>query len=267
MSVDINLVKELRARTHAPLKDCKSVLAEANGDLDLAQELLRQKGVLKAAKKADRETNQGVVKFASNNGVISGIRVLCETDFVAKNEKFLALIDGLLSKIEAASGDFDMDSIDENLKNELTLLLDEQVGVIGEKLVLDYVYRSTKNGYVYNHNGNSISAVIFYNAEGSVDEIAKEVALQVAAMNPEYISMDDVPADRKDKLRAEFKEEMADSGKPADILDKIIEGKLNKTLQDDVLLEQPSIRDGAKKVKDIVGNKLVISDVLRVVVG
>lgn len=267
MKVDINLVKELRAITHAPLKDCTTVLAEANWDINLAQDLLRKKGLLNAAKKADRETNHWVVKFVTVNGVTAWIKVLCETDFVAKNEKFQGLVDTLLDMVIAADWEFDTDSVSSTLKESLETYLKEHVWIIGENMNLSYIYRTTKNAYIYNHNGNSLSAIIFYESEGNVDEIAKEVALQVAAMNPTYISIDDVPADRKEELKNEYTLELKDSDKPEEIKQKIIEWKIYKTLQDDILLEQISIRDWAKKVKDIMSNKMTISDILRVVVG
>ncbi len=267
MAVDINLVKELRAMTHAPLKDCKSVLEEANGDLELAQELLRQKGVLKAAKKADRETNNGVVKFVMKDGVLAGIKILCETDFVAKNEKFMQLVDEMMQKIVDVDGEFNTESAPADLIESMTSYLQEHVGTIGENLRLDYVFRSTKKWFVYNHNGNTLSSVVFFDAEGDVDAIAKDVALQVAAMNPSFISIDEVPAEKKDALREEYTAELAESNKPEEIKEKIIEGKIYKFLQDDILLEQTSIKDWSKKIKDIVENKMTITEILRVTVG
>jgi len=208
-----------------------------------------------------------LVKFQSKDGVVTGVKVLCETDFVAKNEKFQGLITTLLARLHDASWSFDFDSVDEDLKESLDTFVKEHVGTIGESLKLDSVFRSEKKGYVYNHTGNTISAVVFYDSDENVDEIAKEVALQVAAMNPAFVSMDDVPAETKKKLNDEYTLELADSNKPDDIKLRIVEGKIFKFLQDDVLLEQPSIRDGSKKIKDVIGNKLKISSLMRITVG
>lgn len=267
MSVDINLVKELRSLTHAPLKDCKAVLVEANGDIDRAQELLREKGILKAAKKADRETNNGVVKFVQKNGVVAGVKLLCETDFVAKNETFLSFVDELLELILDADGEFDTESAPEELKDTLETKVKEQVGTIGENLQLAMVYRSTKKAYVYNHTGNTIATVLFYDAEGDVEDVAKEVALQATAMNPSYVSFDEIPQDVLKEVETKYLDELKDSSKPDDIKEKIVKGRVFKHFQDDVLLEQSYIRDGSKSLKDVVGDSMNITEVLRVTVG
>ncbi len=127
---------------------------------------------------------------------------------------------------------------------------------------IGYVIKKSGNAYAYNHMGNTLASAIFY--EGSDEEVAKACALQVAAMNPMYVSIDSVPADRISALTAEFTEEMANVDKPADIKAKIIEGRVQKAVQDDILLEQVSIKDQTKKIKEILPQGFVITSFLRV---
>lgn len=262
MTISIDLIKKLRDLTLAPLGDCKEALVEANGDVSEAQEILKKKWAIKADKKADRETNNGLVKFAVNNGSLVGVKLLCETDFVSKNDSFGLLVDSLLSAISAHAGDVDPDSVDESLMSILTGLVRDQAVTIWEAMNIWYVFKKAGNAYPYNHMGNTLAAAIFY--EGDSEDVAKDVALQIAAMAPEYISINDVPSERITKLTTELTEEMASSDKPADIKAKIIEGRIQKSLQDDILLEQVSIKDQTKKIKEILPEGFVVLSMLRV---
>lgn len=264
MKIDINLVKELRDLTYAPLGDCKKALEEAEGDVQRAKDILKENGVLKAWKKADRETTCWIVKFLANNGLITGVKVLCETDFVAKNEVFQKLVDDALVKISQIPWEFTDETVDLGEREKIQTFLHENVATIGENLQLGYVFKQTGKVFVYNHMGNTISAIVWY--EGDDETAAKDVALQVAAMNPMYISMEDIPADAIAEKREEFLAEFAESNKPADIKEKIIEGKIQKAFQDDVLLEQISIRDTTKTVKNML-HGIKVTKILRVNVG
>lgn len=266
MSVSIDLIKQLRDITLAPLGDCKEALVEANGDLSAAQEILRKKWAIKADKKSDRETNAWIVKFTATNDGLVGVKLLCETDFVAKNEAFGKLVDTLLADIAAYSGDIDPENVPESLMDTLANHLKDQAVTIGENMRIGYVVKKAGSVYAYNHMGNTIASAVFYEGVNSdaAQQAAKDAALQVAAMNPYYISMEAVPADRIATLRAEFETEMAASGKPADIIAKIVDGKISKALQDDVLLEQMSIKDQAKKVKELLPADMSLVSMVRV---
>ncbi len=264
MNISIDLIKKLRDLTLAPLGDCKEALVEANGDLEQAQEILKKKGAIKADKKADRETNNGVVKFVVKNNSLVGVKLLCETDFVSKNDSFGALVDSLLDAISAYNGDVNPESVDESLMETLTNLVKDQAVTIGEAMRIGYVLKQAAKGsvYAYNHMGNTLASAIFY--EGSDDNVAKDCALQVAAMSPVFISVDDVPADRIATLKAEFEADESLANKPENIRAQIVEGKVQKSLQDDILLEQVSIKDQSKKIKEILPQWFTITSMLRV---
>ncbi len=251
MKVDMQILKQLRDATLASLKDCKEALVEANGDLDAAHKILKKNGALKAAKKADRETNEGVVKFIHKDGKHVGLKLLCETDFVAKNDMFQELVDSILDRLLSFSENIgSLDQLSSGDAEQLHALVTDAVAKIGENLRLVDVYVDTANAYVYNHPGNKVVSVVYY--EGWNEDVAKDLALQVAAMSPTYLTMDEVPQEEKDAAIQWEREALLQSGKPADIVDKILAGKMQKAFSDSVLFEQEFIRDGAKKVKEII---------------
>jgi elongation factor Ts len=263
-SVDMNLLKQLREITFAPLKDCREALIESNGDLDQAQEILRKKGMWKAGSKSERETNEGLIKVIEKNGKVCALKLLCETDFVAKNEQFAELMENLLEKIANLSPVKNMEEVPQASLDEMNALVAEFVGKLWENTKIGDIVVSDKKAFLYNHPGNKVASIIYY--EGDNSDIAKEVALQVAAMNPTYLSFESVPADYREKLMVEFKEEMKDSGKPENIVEQILEGKLKKALGEFVLLEQEYIRDGAKKIKDILPADFKVTDFVRLAI-
>ncbi len=268
--VDINLLKQLRQTTNAPLKDCKEALVESEGDFDKAIEILKKKWALKAAKKADRQTNEGIVKVVKDGDIVVGIKLACETDFVAKNETFIELANKVLEKILAYVKQNNIETIEnidqlpEDLKKEIIEeLIPEYIWKIWENIRLLDVFVRKGNAYVYAHPGNKVVAVIFYKCKGEDCEFeAKEVALQVAAMNPQYLSRETVPSDVIDNMKQQYIQELKDSGKPEDIVQRIVEGKVWKDLSEIVLMEQIYIRDDSKKVKDIIKN-IDVEDFIR----
>jgi len=265
MSVDMNLLKQLREATFAPLKDCKDALVEADWDFDKAQEILREKWVLKAWKKADRETKEGIVKFIQKDWKIAWIKLLCETDFVAKNEWFIGLCDSLLEKIIAQDSTFtSRDDAPSALLTELDEIVKEAVWSLWENMHLATLILTKDKGFVYNHPGNKVAAIVFF--EGDDLDVAKEIALQVAAMNPSYLDFDSVPSDVLSSMEERFRAELAESGKPANMIDQILKWKLNKALAEDVLLEQEYIRDWSKKIKDIMPAWFKVSSYVRLAV-
>jgi elongation factor Ts len=261
MKIDLNLIKELRDTTFAPLGDCKSALETAEGDLQKAIEVLKEKGIAKAGKKADRETNEGMIKVETLNGKTVGLKLLCETDFVVKNEHFQTLFTNIFNKLATVSKNVDsFAEIDENIQAEINALITDFVGKIGENIKIGGVLITTDKTFAYNHPGNKVASVIYF--EGS-EEIAKELALQVAAMNPTYLSFDEISTSEKDELKIKFTEELKAAGKPEAMIENIVKGKIDKAFADDVLLEQEYIRDGGKKVKDLLTDGFVVSKFIR----
>ncbi len=248
---NIELLKQLRDLTFAPLKDCKEALAEAGDDLTQAQEILKKKGIAKAGSRGERDTKEGIVKIVEIGEKTVALKLLCETDFVAKNENFQALFDSVLTKI--AQGDkeitalADLDpTIAETVENEVK----EFMGKTGENMKIGGVFVTHKKPFIYNHPGNKVATLIFF--EWGNDEAAKELALQVTAMNPSYVSFDQVDASEVAKMKEEFSAELRAAGKPEAMITQIVDGKIQKSLADYVLLEQEYIRDGSKKIKDIL---------------
>lgn len=260
MKVDINLVKQLRDATMASLAECKKALEEASGDLDQAMKILREKGALKAAKKADRETHEGAVMAKQYGNKIAGLALYCETDFVAKNDNFVALVEKLVDMIAAAPASDSFDALPADIQEMVNKTIEENILTLGENLKLGPLFVREEAGYVYNHAGNKITAVVF--GDGG-DAVFKEVALQITAMNPQYLDRDAVPSDMINELTALAEKELEGDNKPADIKEKIIAGKVSKALEDIVLVEQVYIRDGSKKIKDIL-NGATITDFVRI---
>jgi elongation factor Ts len=254
MKVDINLVKQLRDATMASLAECKKALEEASGDLDNAIKILREKGALKAAKKADRETHEGAVMAKKYDNAIVGVTLYCETDFVAKNDNFVSLVEKLLDIIAPAPASDSFDALPSDIQDALNSTIEENILTLGENLKLGPLFVAKENGYVYNHTGNKITAIVF--GDGN-DEIFKEVALQITAMNPQYLDRNAVPQATIDELISQATKELEGDNKPADIKEKIIAGKISKALEDVVLIEQIYIRDGSKKIKDILGGSTI----------
>jgi len=263
---NIELLKQLRDITFAPLKDCKEALVEAGDDLEKAQEILKKKWIAKAGNRVARETKEGIVKVVETNGKIVGLKLLCETDFVAKNENFQALFDSVLAKI--AQSDKEVTSL-EDLNPTIAETIDNEVkefmGKTGENMNIGGVLVTKEKAFVYNHPWNRVASLIFF--EGGNDEIAKEVALQVTAMNPAYVSFDQVDQDEIAKMKEEFGAELNAAGKPEAMIAQIVDGKIKKALADNVLLEQEYIRDGAKTVKEIVPADMKIHKFIRMAIG
>ena len=249
-SVDMDLLKKLRAASSAPLKDVKQALEETNNDYAAAQEWLRAKWIAKAASKADRETKEWVVIVRTFGNKTVGLKLACETDFVARNDTFRALAAQVV-EIAAKSDAIDsVDSLSASLKEEIDTLLQSNFVAIGENMQVVDLFVREGQSVTYIHPGDKLAAVVFYTGDESK---AKAAAMQLAAMNPTYLSVNDVPAATRDEVKARFVEEVAASWKPADIIEKIVEGKLAKEWSEYVLLEQVSILDETKKVKELLG--------------
>jgi len=263
-------VNNLRKISGAGIMDCKNALVEANGDTEIAIEILRKKGQKVAAKRADRDSSEGAaiakVSDDSTNGII--ISLNCETDFVAKNESFISLAN------ELAELALNHNSIDEFLNSSIDSMtvsdkLIQQTGVIGEKLVIGS-FEKISASYVgkYIHAGNKIATIVgFSSSVQGIEEASKNVAMQVAAMNP--IALDENGIDQKtiDKEIEIAKDQLRQEGKPEAMLENIAKGKLKRFFKDNTLVNQDYIKDNKQSVSSYVksiNSDLTITDFKRV---
>lgn len=245
------MLKQLREISFAPLKDCKEALAEANDDLQLAQDILRKKGIAKAGNRAERETKEGIVKMENRDGRVIGLKLCCETDFVAKNENFQAIFNDIFDQLASQKKEVRaIEDLDPAFAEKITAQVQEFMGKTGENMKIGAVLITAKPGYVYNHPGNRVATLIQY--VGDNDEVAKEIALQVTAMDPLYLTFEEVNQDEVAKMTEEFSAELKAAGKPEAMIAQIVESKIKKALAENVLLEQEYIRDPAKKIKDLL---------------
>ena len=257
MKITASQVNELRKKTGAGMMDCKKALVEAEGDMSAAIDILRKKGQKVAAKRQDRETSEGLV-FAntSEDGKKGYLLVLgCETDFVAKNDDFIKLT----KSFETIAMNNNPANIDElkGLKYDDALTVEEkiteQIGVIGEKLALDYKVIDADYVVSYNHPGNQIATVVGFNKNGEQVEMAgKQVAMQVASMAPIALNKDSVSDEVIAKELEVGKELAIQEGKPAEMADKIAQGRLGKFFKENTLMEQAMFSDNKKSVSQFL---------------
>jgi len=245
-------VGKLRKTTGAGMMDCKKALQEAEGDFDKAVDLIRKKGQAIASKRADREASEGVVLAKTNADATIGymIALNCETDFVAKNEDFVKFANSILD-IALAKNVADVDALKQEDLNGKTIAdtIVEQIGVIGEKIELAYCEKVDAAQVIpYNHHGNKLATLVGLSTVADI-EVGKDVAMQIAAMNPVAIDKDDVSADVIAKEKEIGREQAIKEGKPDNIVDKIAEGKVNKFLKDNTLLNQEFTKDNKKTVR------------------
>ena len=246
-------VKELRDRTGAGMMDSKKALVKADGDIEKAIDILRENGVAKAAKKSGRIAAEGLAEYAfeGNNAVV--VEINSETDFVSSNDKFIKLVDDVTKAILAAKPA----NVEEALKSPMgDSTIGEEItnltAVIGEKITLRRFDLITKNDDevfgAYKHNGGAIVAVV--TLKGNSEEAAKNIAMHVAAINPEYLNKDSVPKADFDRQKEVFTKETENEGKPAKIIPKIVEGRVNKYLSEICLVDQPYVKDGDMTVAE-----------------
>lgn len=247
MEIKATDVAKLRKMTGAGMMDCKKALVEANGDYDRAKEIIREKGKLVAAKRSDRETTEGSVIAETVADKTKGIIVClgCETDFVAKNEDFQILAKGIADTALA-----NMPEDIEALKNcryldgTIADAITQQTGKSGEKHAIPF-YGKIEAPYVatYIHMNNKVATLVGFSKP--IDEhAAREIAMQITAMNPVSISRDDCPKEVIEKELEIYREQVTLEGKPADMVEKIAQGKLNKFFKESTLEEQTFVKDG-----------------------
>ena len=248
-------VVKLRKVTGAGMMDCKNALKDADGDFDRALEIIREKGKLVASKRADRDAAEGVVLAKVTEGHSFGAMIVlnCETDFVAKNENFVAFADSILDvaltqkpeNLDTLKG---LDLEGRSIEAQVT----EQTGVIGEKLDLSFYAKIEAETVInYIHPGNKLATLVGFN-KAAETQVAKDVAMQVAAMAPVAVDTDAIPQEVIDKELEIAKEKFRQEGKPEAMLDKIAQGSLNKWYKEVTLLNQTYVKDGKISIKEFL---------------
>lgn len=256
MEISAADVMKLRKVTGAGMMDCKAALADAEGDFDRAIDIIREKGKLVASKRADREATEGVVLAKVDASGKKGALVVlnCETDFVAKNEAFVAFAEKILDAA-LANNAADLAAVKALVLDGRTVenLVIEQTGVIGEKLDLPfYAKLDAETVVAYIHPGNKLSTLVGFNKAGLDSQVAKDIAMQVAAMNPVAVDKDFVPADVIAKELEIAKEKFRQEGKPEAMLDKISQGALEKFFKESTLLNQAFIKESKQTVAEFL---------------
>ena len=258
------LVKELRERTQAGMMDCKKALMENDGDMDKAIDWLREKGLAQAAKKAGRIAAEGaVVQYITECGKVGAVvEVNCETDFVAKTDNFMNFANSVAKHV-ALANPADIDAlntqkfVDDETKT-IEDLISEATVAIGEKISVRRFARYETNGLVssYIHMGGKVGVLVEVATEAAdneaVKELAHDICLQIAAAKPEAVRREEVDAENLEKEREIYRVKALESGKPEKIVDKIVEGQIEKYYKEVCLLEQVFVKDGDKTIKGVI---------------
>lgn len=260
MAITASDVNRLRQQTGAGMMDCKNALVESNGDFDTAIDILRKKGQKIAAKRGDNDAKEGLILAQTTSDGKTGVMLTlnCETDFVAKNEGYVnfvqSIVDLALANLPNSVEELKALSYDGKLSLEEKII--EQVGVVGEKLDLSaYASISAENVIAYNHPGNQLATLVGMNkSSADIAEAGRQVAMQIAAMNPIAINKDGVNAAVIEKEIEVGKDLAIQEGKPAEMAEKIAMGRLNKFFQENTLLSQAFVRDNKVTVEQFLNS-------------
>ncbi|QQD85725.1 translation elongation factor Ts [Jeotgalicoccus sp. ATCC 8456] len=253
MAISAKLVKELREKTGAGMMDCKKALMETDGDIDKAVDYLRENGIAKAAKKADRIAAEGAVYITSEGNDAVIVEVNSETDFVARNESFQELVKKIASHILATKPADVEELYNSEIDGEsVTSVMNNAVATIGEKLSIRRFAVESKTDDdafgQYMHMGGRIGVLTV--VEGTTSEdVAKDVAMHAAALNPKYVSRDQVNQSELDHEREVLRQQALNEGKPENIVDKMVEGRIRKYLEEICLVDQPFVKDSDQTVQ------------------
>ena len=265
-------VKDLREKTGAGMLDCKKALEASEGNMDKAIDWLREKGIAKAAKKESRIAAEGLTEGAVNGNTAIVFEVNCETDFVTKNEKFQNLIAELKDALLNSDAKSYEEALEVKLSDGKTIAerIVEATATIGEKISFrrfEKIEKADNEVFgLYSHMGGRITTLVL--VEGSNEETAKDVAMHVAAMRPLYLTRDEVPEDVLNHEKEIIKEQAINEGKPADIAEKMVIGRVNKYYKEVCLLEQEFIKDSDKTVEQFAkANGGTIKKMIRFEVG
>lgn len=258
MAISAQAVKELRERTGAGMMDCKKALEETNGDMEKAIDLLRERGIAKAAKKAGRIAAEGLTAIAVSGNVGAIVEVNCETDFVAKNPEFQTLVKDIAEHVVTQRPATVEAALEQPFKGQgdaLSQVINEKIATIGENISFRRlaVLEKPDNGVFgeYLHMGGKIGVLVVL--EGTSDQaLAKDVAMHAAAANPRFVTREEVSADEIEREREVLKNQALAEGKPANIVEKMVEGRLSKFFEEFCLVEQPFVKDPDKKVSALL---------------
>ena len=265
-NISASLVKELREKTGAGMMDCKNALTENNGDIESSVDWLRTKGLAKAAKKSGRVASEGLIAISSSESFSVIVEVNSETDFVARNESFQDVAN-TISQLGLLSSNIDdlkiqkIENKDVNVEEYIT----EMISSIGENINLRRMVRFESSNtniasYIHGQVSEGLGKIgVMVNLKSTVNnevvnELGKKIAMHIAATNPLSISIDDIPSETLERERNILIEEARESGKPEEIIKKMIEGRLKKFYQESVLLEQTYVIDGESKVADVLNS-------------
>jgi elongation factor Ts len=265
---DLSLIKELRDKTGAGFLDCKNALSENNNNIEQSIDSLRKKGLAKATKKSSREANEGAIGFYNNENISVILKINSETDFSAKSDTFLDFLD-TIGNIALSTNDINLDlnsflKVENNGKN-ISDLLNEMIAKIGENLIINdlkiFDNNETKiNYYIHNpyrKNIGKIVSAVFYSTEeenNNVKNFSKNICMHVAASKPEAIDIDMLPSELIENEKKIQSEMIKDSGKPSNVMEKILDGKMKKFYSEVTLLNQSFVLDNDKTVKDAISD-------------
>jgi len=262
MAITMEMVKELRVKTGAGILDCQKALKQSDGDIQAAVDFLRKKGLAAAAKKSGRTTNEGLVstKISEDAKEIFMVAVLCETDFVARTDEFKALCAEMAEDLSAElKENRRAEAVPEDVVENNKEKVNAAIAKIGENMQIgDYgKFTAEENGRIYNytHFNGKIGVALELKSENTgeaLDLLGKNICLHIAAMGPEYVRPDEIPADVLNKEREIYTEQMKESGKPANVVEKIVEGKVNKFCEDKCVIKQVYALDTSKKITDML---------------
>lgn len=251
MSFTAKDVQALRQATGAGMMDSKKALEETDGDFDAAAKALREKGLAKSVDRSDRDNTQGAVAVGQGDGVAAIVELKCETDFVAKSEEFLAVLDDLLASVLAdGTTDAQAERVD-----DLKVKLKENIDV-GRVVRLDVAPGQVVDTYLHKQDGRGVNAVVVVLADGD-QQLAHEVAVSAAFSKPRYLSRDEVPQAEADEERATLEGITRAEGKPEQAIGKIVEGRLNAWYKNQVLLEQPYAKDDKQTITQLLGGATI----------
>ena len=258
--ISASQVKDLREKTGAGMMECKKVLTETDGDIEKAIELLRERGIAKAAKKSDRIAAEGLVAaYVSEDGKVGAVvEVNSETDFVAKNDEFKAFVADVAEQV-AKENPANVEELlaEKSIKEDKTVgeVLTDKIAKIGENMSIRRFARFESNGLIekYIHGDGKIGVLVELN--GGDSEVAKDVCMQIAAAKPEFLNRESVPAERLEKEMEILKAQAMNEGKPEAIAEKIVQGRVGKFYSEICLVEQEFVKNPDIKVKDLLSSK------------
>jgi elongation factor Ts len=253
MSISAKDVQALRQATGAGMMDSKKALTETDGDFDAAAKLLREKGLAKSVDRSDRDNAQGAVAVGSRDGVAVIVELKCETDFVAKSDGFLAVLDTLTAAV-VADGEGAIEA-HKDVVDDLKVTLKENIE-LGRVIRIEVAAGQSVDTYLHKQEGRGVNAVIVVLDGGDAD-LAHEVAVSAAFSKPRYLTREEVPQAEADEERATLEGITRAEGKPEQAIDKIVEGRLNAWYKDNVLLEQAYAKDDKQSITQLLGGATI----------